>query len=36
MSCISYSRFNLIDLKSIKNSNNENIIFDKLNIIMKN
>ena len=32
MSCISYSRFNVIDLKSIKNSNNENIIFDKLNI----
>ena len=32
MSCISYSRFNVIDLKAIKSSNNENIIFDKLNI----
>jgi hypothetical protein len=32
MSCVSYSRFNVIDLKSIKKSNNENIILDKLNI----
>ena len=32
MSCIIYSRFNVIDLKDIKNSNHENIILEKLNI----
>jgi hypothetical protein len=32
MSCIIYSRFNVIDLKDIKNSNYENIILEKLNI----
>ena len=32
MSCIIYSRFNIIDLKDIKNSNHENIILEKLNI----
>jgi hypothetical protein len=32
MSCISYSRFNVIDLKDIKNSYHENIILEKLNI----
>ena len=32
MSCILYSRFNVIDLKDIKTSNHENIILQKLDI----
>jgi hypothetical protein len=32
MSCILYSRFNIVDLKDIKSSNHENIILQKLDI----
>jgi hypothetical protein len=32
MSCVLYSRFNIIDLKDIKTSNHENIILQKLDI----
>jgi hypothetical protein len=32
MSCILYSRFNIMDLKDIKTCNNENIILQKLDI----